>query len=235
MSIPDQYDDILIQNKQIILNGIIGAATPSEVESSVFFARYIRNIGINPTNYWIFLRILETNNKYIVDSLVGNNDPRLLFTILKPNRAIIKRAFQLLTVWHPGQIYYKVLLAILGIIESCYHNANDGYEIYDLDISELNNIGKFLDPEMDQDDLINATILDILDWISSLGRYDGDLRKINVAKQSHGIRMAYFDNTKKLTDIISKVLLVRIEREKSEVKPSPEFLAFMEKLSHTSI
>ncbi|MCK4542452.1 MAG: hypothetical protein KAU17_09470 [Spirochaetales bacterium] len=232
--IADQYDHLLQNNKQIILNGIVGAATPSEVESSAFFARYLRTVGITPNNYWLFLRILESNNKYIVDELVGDNDPRIMFTIIKPTHALLERAFQLITLWHPGQIFSKVLLAVLGIIEYCYHSADEGFSIHPLDISEINNVGKFLNQSEDQFDLINAAILDIMDRISHLGEYANENRKSILAKHAYNVRMGYFDNTKKLTDIIPQVLLVRLIREKSEIKPSTDFLAFMEKLHNTN-
>ena len=227
-----QYDQnqLLESNKQLILNGVFGASTATEVESSSFFARYLRHAGITPDNYWLFLRMLESNNKYIVDALIGNNDPRLLFTIIKPNNQLLETAFQLITVWHPGQIYSKVLLAVLGIIEYCYHHSEEGFAIHPLDISELNNLGKFLDQNKDQSDLINTTILDILDWISKLGNFSGESRKSTIAKHAYDIRMAYFDNTKDLLDIIPKVLLIRLNREKTEVKPSSNFLAFCDKI-----
>lgn len=231
--IPGQYDELLQQNKDIILKGIVGAATPQEVESSTFFARYINRIGINHQNYWLFLCILESNNKYIVDALIGNKDPRLLFTIIKPNHVLLQRALQLLTSWHPGQIYEKVLLAVMGIIEYCYHHANDGFKIYPIDISEINNIGKFLEQKKDQKDLINETVLDILDWLSKLGLFEYSLKKSLLAKHAHNIRMAYFDNTKELMDIIPKILLVPIPRENTEVKPTNPFLDFVTKLPNT--
>ncbi|MBN1649311.1 MAG: hypothetical protein JW874_14835 [Spirochaetales bacterium] len=229
----DYYDGLLQKNKQLIYNGIMGSTSPAEVESATFFARYLSRTGINPANYWLFLRILESNNKYIVDALVGPRDPRLLFTIIKPSHQFLNRAFQLITQWHPGQIYDKVLLAVLGIIETCYHHAHDGYKIYPIDISEINHIGKYIDAEKDQYDKLNEAVLDVLYWISGLGIYEYDHEKSMLAKHAHNIRMAYFDNTKRLVDIIPHVLLVRLKREETETKPSSQFLAFLEKLPNT--
>lgn len=234
MSVPDEeYRNILSANRQLILDGIFGSGSPAQVESSAFFARYLRRVGITPVNYRVFLRVLESNNKYIVDALVGDTDPRLMFSIVKPNGSLLDRAFKLITLWHPGQIYGKVLLAILGIVEYCFHDADEGLSIHPLDISDLNNIGKYLDPEKDQFEAINAIVLDILDWISRMGAYGTDHRKSVLAKHAYHIRMGYFDNTKKLSDVVPTVLLVRLDRERTEVRPTAYFLEFVGKLEHT--
>ena len=224
-----KFDDLLERNKLLILNGIMGASTEAEVESGVFFARYLSGVGINPYNYGLFLRVLETNNKYIVDALIGPRDPRLLFAIIKPNYSLLEKAFQIITFRRPGQIYSKTLLAAMGIIEYSYHDANDGYKIYPLDISDINNIGKYLDQGKNQYDLINETALDILFRISEMGSIEYKFEKSLLAKHAHGIRMAYFDNTKRLTDIIPQLLMTQSPREDSEVKPSGAFLAFLDK------
>ena len=135
---------IFQNNKDLILNGIFGTQTEYQVESAVCFANYLNHVGINNKNYFIFLKFIETNNKWIVDSLIGKRDPRLLFTTIKPNRNLLKKAFQLLTLWHPDQIYTKTLLAVLGIIECGFHKPDDGYKIYRLTINDLNNLGKYL-------------------------------------------------------------------------------------------
>jgi hypothetical protein len=130
-------------------------------------------------------------------------------------------------LWHPKQIYSKVLLALLGIIECGYHKPDDGYNICPLSITDLNNIGKFLDPSKDQLHENNLTLLDVLDKITGLGEYRGSLIKNVLSKHAFNIRIAFFDNTKKLTDIIPQVLLIELNREDYEVKPSKEFIKFL--------
>jgi hypothetical protein len=222
--------ELLRRNSSLIVEGVFGVASPAQVESSAFFARYLHRVGINQHNYWVFLRVLETNNRYVVDSLCGPNDPRLLFSIVKPTGPLLDRAFQLITLWHPGQIYDKVLSAILGIIEFSFHDPDEGLSIHPLDISDLNNIGKYLDVEKDQFDPVNAIVLDILDCITRMGTYGADQRKNVLAKHAYHIRMGYFDNTKRLSDVIPSVLLVRIDREKNEIKPQKELIEFFEYL-----
>lgn len=226
--IPESYN-VLDQNRQTIINGIFGTQTPIQVESSAAFAEYLSFVGINRSNYLLFLRILETNNKWVVDAVIEKRDPRLLFTVIKPTNYLISRAFKLLAFWHPGQIYSKVLLAVLGIVEYSFHKPDDGYRIYKLEISDLSNLGKYLDESKDQMDPVNETILEILDRITKLGEYRPTIQKSALVKHAFNIRIAYFDNTKSLMDNIPKILLVRLKREDREVKPSKHFLDYSRK------
>ena len=125
------------QNRHIILDGVFGTATPIQVGSSMAFAKYLSHVGITAKNYPLFLKIVETNNRWVVDELVGDRDPRLFFTVVRPNTGFIRRAFELLSAWHPGQIYSKVLLTVLGAIEYSFHKPDDGFNIYRLSITDL--------------------------------------------------------------------------------------------------
>ena len=226
----EEMDSIIHQNRDIILNGIFGTATTMEVGSSMSFAKYLRHVGITARNYLLFLKIIETNNKWVVDELIGDRDSRLLFSVIKPNRFLIERAFDLLSAWHPGQIYSKVLLSVLGIVEYSYHRSDDGFNIYPLTITDLQNLGKFLNEDNDQLENTNASILEILDRMSQLGEYERSGAKLNISKQSFNIRDGFFDNTKNLTNIIPEVLLIRLQREDVEISPTKEFFNFTSKL-----
>ncbi len=221
--------DILYDNRDLIIQGISGSITPEQVESSATFANYLYHVGINTTNYQLFLKLLETNNKWIVDGLIYNRKPDLLFTSLKPNPILIDKAFQLLTSWHPGQIYEKVLLAVLGIIQYAYFKPDDGYRIYPIEISDINSLGKFLNEETDQFQEVNEIILEILDRLAGLGENFSEVNKSILAKHSYNIRISYFDNTKSLGNVIPGVLLIGLKREDREVKPSKEFISFYSK------
>lgn len=225
----DEIKELLQQNSQLVYDGILGTATPAQVATSMAFAKYLQYVGINTRNYNLFLKTLESNNKWIVDELIGNSDPRLLFTSIKANSLLIRHAFQQLSIWHPGQIYEKVLLAVLGIVEYSYYKPDDGYAIYPLDIQDLHNLGKFLNEDLDQSDLINATILDSLDRLTQIGSYSQDLAKSVIAGHAFNIRDAFFDHTKSLGDVIPRVLLVRLKREEREVEPPQGYLDFEKK------
>lgn len=222
-------NEILEINRQIILQGITGIVTTEQVESSTMFAVYLSHVGITNKNYSLFLKLLETNNQWIVDGLIGGRKPDLLFSSLKPNTYLITKAFQLLTSWHPGQIYEKVLLSVLGIIQYGYYKPDDGFRIYQLEIADLNNLGKFLNEEYDQFQEVNETILEILDRLTGMGEYSNNRDKSILSKHAYNIRISYFDNTKSLLDVIPKVLLVKLKREDREIKPTKEFISFFSK------
>jgi hypothetical protein len=227
----NEMERIIVNNLGLILDGIAGTQTTYQIESGVCFANYLNHVGINSNNYHLFLNLIETNNLWIIDALIGKRDARLLFTTIKPNKYLLKKAFQFLTLWHPKQIYLKVLPAILGIIECGYYKPDDGYKIYRLTINDMNNLGKFLDPEKDQMDDENSVILHILDKIAKIGEYRHTITKSILSKHAFDIRHAYFDNTKKLVDVIPHVLLVNLKREDTEMNPSKEFINFIKSKS----
>jgi len=221
-------EDIIIlkKNLNIIYNGIFGFSNNIQVETAVGFAFYLNSVGITAVNYQLFLKLLETNNRYIVDALIGSRDPKLLFSTIKPNKYLIKKAFKLLTSWHPDEIYDKSLLAALGIIECAYYKPDDGYKIYRLKIQDLNNVGKFLDSKKDQLEERNRALLDVLDKIAHIGEYGYNFIKNTLSKHAFNIRFGFFDNKKNLEDVVPQVLLIRIDRKEREVLPSKEYLNF---------
>ncbi len=218
--------DILVTNQFIIMEGITGCQNAIQVESSIGFANYLNHVGINSHNYPLFLKLVQTNSSWIVSALIGRRDPRLLFSTIPPNRYLTQRVFQDLSVWHPNEIYQKVLLVLLGVIENAYHKADDGYHIYPPKRTDLDNLGKFLNPDEDQFYYENSLILGILDKITRIGEYDGNCNKNILSKHAFNIRMAYFDNNKTLSDVIPNVLLEYIDCN-DVVKPSRDYIRFL--------
>jgi hypothetical protein len=222
-------ESILKKNAGIIIGALFGCSNPVQVETSTAFATYLNMVGINRKNYNFFFRMLETNNQWVANALIGIHEPKLLFSNIPANRTLIRKAFRMLSFWHPRQIYSKNLQAILGIIENAYYNPDDGYNIYKIKINDLDNLGKFLDKDKNQEYPENKMVLNILDKITQLGEYKEDLNKSVISKHSFNIRFAYFDHRKKLEDIIPQLLLVKIPREESEIKPSAEFIKYIRK------
>jgi hypothetical protein len=70
--------------------------------------------------------------------------------------------------------------------------------------------------------------------LSMLGQVDRSIRKTVVAKHAHSIRMAYFDNTKTLTDSIPSVLLVHLDREETETRPTDPMIRYLQDNGHAS-
>ncbi len=200
-----------------LLQGIFQCRTTEAVEASVTFANYLSTVGITPENCPLFLKILEIENHWVIDALIGERDPFLLLSAVQPNAFIVNRIFGMMTKWHKGGIYSKNLSVILGVLQSVYSSPKDGYNIYPLTIANLNAMGKHLDKKKGQDDPLNRIILEILDKISELedsGNPDLEEKAIHASN----IRNAFFDNRKNMEDVIPPVLLVTVDGRK-EIQP----------------
>ena len=151
-----------------ILNQLMAARTTESVEACISYARFLRMSGLTSENYPLFLKMLEIENHWVLDELIGSQDPFLLLSTIPPNYYLVSRAFRLLTKWRPGGIYPKTLAIVLGVLQNAYSSPRDGYKIYQLSISDIDNLGKHLEKESGQDELRNRCILDILEKIGSL-------------------------------------------------------------------
>jgi len=190
-----------------LLKGIMGVRTPEAVEAAMTYARYLNSVGINNSNYPVFLKMLGVRNHHVVDALLGTRDPFLFMSSIQPNYFIVASCFSFLSRYHPGEIYSKTLGIILGVFQATYSNPLDGYKIYPPTVSDVNSLGKHLIEDKGQDDLLNRSILDILDKISSLEGQGVDVDMEDLAVHAHNIRNNFYDATKRLVDVIPEVLL----------------------------
>ena len=211
----DESRIIEIENR--LLQGIIGCRTTEAVESAVTFATFLSTVGLTPENYPVFLRILEVENHWVIDALIGDRDPFLLLSAVQPNEYIVGRILAMMTRWHKGGIYHKNLSIILGVLQSVYSSPRDGYRIYPLRIQDTNALGKHLDKEKGQDDPLNRAILEVLEKIAEL-EDAGDPEMEEVAIHAADIRNAFFDDRKRMDDVIPPVLLVT-SGDRQEVPP----------------
>ena len=200
-----------------LLQGIFGCRTPEAVESSVTYARFLNSVGITPDNYPVFLKMLEIANHWVIDALIGDRDPFLLLSPVQPNRFIVQRCLAMMTRWHKGGIYHKNLSVIMGVLQSVYSSPRDGYRISPLTIADANAIGKHLQKSKGQDDPLNRAILEVLEKIAHL-EDSGDAQMEEVAIHAAGIRNAFFDDRKRMEDVIPPVLLVSF-KDRDEVAP----------------
>ena len=194
-----------IENK--MLQGIFSCRSVEAAEAAITYARFLSSSGITPENYPVFMQMLEVENHWVIDALIGERDPFLLLSSVQPNRFIVSRLLAMMTRWQRGRIYHKNLSVILGVLQSVYSSARDGYRIYPLTIADCNAIGKHLDKQKGQDDPLNRAILEVLEKISDLEEA-GDVELEDVAIHATAIRNAFFDDRKKMEDIIPAVLLV---------------------------
>lgn len=206
-----------------IIERMIGGRTGEAVEAGISYARFLKLSGMSNDSYPLFLRLLEVENHWVIDSLIGDKDPFLLLSAIHPNNYLILNSFKLLTNWHPGGIYPKTLAIILGVLQAAYSSSKDGYRIYNNSISDINNLGKHLNKELGQDDPNNRCILDILDRIGSLAGTTEDQDIEQMARQANSIRTFFFDKRKKMEDIIPQVLLVKSDYIAKEIAPKRVF------------
>ncbi|NIS71282.1 MAG: hypothetical protein GTO12_20785 [Proteobacteria bacterium] len=215
--------DYILEVENKILQQVMTARTADAVEACVSYARFLRMSGLNSDNYPLFLKMLEIENHWVLDALIGEQDPFLLLSTIPPSRYIVSKSFRLLTKWRPGGIYPKTRAIVLGVLQNAYSSPRDGYKIYPLSIADVDNLGKHLEQEKGQDDPQNRCILDILEKIGSLQGLQWDESMEEVARQAMKIRGNFFDNTKMLEDCIPQVLMVRGNYLEEEVPPQQVF------------
>lgn len=205
-----------------LINNIFACRTPDAVEAGIAYTRFLRRSGLTNENYPLFLKLLEMDNHYVIDELIGDGDPFLLLTPIQPTKHLLSTCFRLLTNWHPGGIYPKTLSIVLGVLQAAYSYAKDGYAIHKLSINDVNNLGKHVNKDKGQVDPVNRAILDILDRISLL-EGQGDEEMEAIARQCNLIRTQFFDKRRKMEDAIPQVLLVKSDYLVKEVLPNTVF------------
>ena len=214
----------MLQVQNRILQQILASRTPEAVEACVSYARFLRLSGLDFETYPLFLKMLEIENHWVLDALIGPRDPFLFLSTIPPNKYLVSKCFKLLTRWRPGGIYPKTLAIVLGVLQNAYSSPRDGYKIYRLNIADVDNLGKHLEKDKGQGDPRNRCILDILEKIGSLEGLRWDDSMEAVARQAVKIRGSFFDNTKMLEDCIPQVLLVRGDYRQDEIAPKRLFV-----------
>ncbi|MGA2613379.1 MAG: hypothetical protein ABSG38_08000 [Spirochaetia bacterium] len=215
-------DQSIFRVENHIINNIFACRTTDAVEAAVTYASFLRKSGLTNENYPLFMKLLEMENHFVIDSLLGNTDPFLFLTPIQPTKHLVSTCFRLLTNWHPGGIYPKTLAIVMGALQAAYSYAKDGYKIHAVTINDVNNLGKHLNKEKGQDEPVNRAILDILDRLASLeGQGDSEMELL--ARQCNVIRGNFFDKRRKMEDAIPQVLLVKSDYLVKEVLPGSVF------------
>jgi hypothetical protein len=217
----DWTEEEVSQIEYRMLMGIMGTRTSEAVEAGITYASYLNFTGITNGNYPVFLKVLITKNHHVIDALLGTRDPFLFMSSIQPNHFIVATCFSILTKYRKGEIYPKTLGIILGVFQATYNSPLDGYKIYPASVADVNALGKHLNEEKGQDDLLNRSILDILDKLSSLEGQNIDEDMEDLAVHAHNIRNNFFDSTKRLVDVIPEVLLRLEPNLDKDVQPRP--------------
>ena len=192
-----------------LARNVILCNTPEHVDAAAGLAQAISSEGMNNRNYLLFLTLLETNNPCVIDLLVGPRNPFLLFSPIKPNWFLLKETFRILAKFKGNELSLTALLALMGVVQNAYKASRDGYKIYPLRISDIYNIGKHLDKDRDQLEPRNRLLLEILFDIYFVGIDSEDRATKQIGIMANGIRMAFFDHTKRMIDAIPDVLLIK--------------------------
>lgn len=219
---------LIKEHAHVLRDALFTCMTEEQVEVSVAFARYLSRCGLTAENYWLFLRLIMTNNPWVIDELIRDAEPRLLFSTILPDAELIEAAFQTLFSRHPGEIYPRALEALLGIIENAYFDPDDGYRIRKLTLMDINALGKFLLKQEPQEHPQNRLILDILDRMTHLNEYYPEPDKSVLSKHAFNVRYAYFDSTRNLIDAIPHPLLVHLS-DQGKVPPAEDFVELVTK------
>lgn len=194
------------------------------VDTTICFARYMSKVKLDADNYPVFLTLIQFENHWVVDALLGNNNPETFFRAVQPNTFIISECFKMFTRWKPGSIYPKSLLMLFGLLKPAYENPHDGYRMYPVSTTDVNNFGKHLDENEDQAYPVNRTILELLDRFAALNDPGGlaakDEKMMEVAIQANNIRGKFLDMNKHLEEAIPEILLRRGDYKKDEIAPS---------------
>ncbi len=215
-----EEESLIKANLSLVSSGIFGCQNSEQVDLAVHFAKFLSTTGLSRTNYPLFLRLIATNNPWVVDALLGQRAAHLLFASIPPSAYSIRKAFSILSFFHPDIVYSKTLESALGIIETAYHDPDDGFETYPIRVSDLNTIGKYLDKSKNQDEVNNSLILQILDRLSGIGNYNKTPPKTILSRHAFDIRFAYFDTKRELEDVIPQVLLYHKTRRETVVGPT---------------
>ena len=60
-----------VENK--ILQQVMSARTAEGAQAAIAFARFLRMSGLDADNYPLFLKMLEIENHWVLDALIGDN------------------------------------------------------------------------------------------------------------------------------------------------------------------
>jgi len=206
--------------KSLYISKVLEGKTPKTVNVLVAYANFLNKSGINPDNYPLYLKILESNNKYAIDALLEGYELEKYLDCVAPNHFIIKSIFKIFSIYRRNEIYEKTLRVLFGFLIKVYNSPEEGYRIYPPSIADVNNLGKLLNEIEDQDDKLNRDILDILMYISDLDTpYETDNDKKDIARQSGRLRSDYFDNRRKLSQSLTEVMLEEAEKPSLGIPP----------------
>ena len=183
------------------IEDILSSNSQQSKEALISITKYLMTYHLDVSNCGLFQRILHKNIKEAADIIFRRRTPETFFSTLQPNRELITNAINTLVSYKTKELYPKIILTCLGVLENAYKQSKPGFKIYPLKTSDLQHIGKYLTLN---DETISKMIIDILHdiWQSR------DNKDKEVAVIAEKIIDIYQDNKKNLINIIPENLLI---------------------------
>jgi hypothetical protein len=204
-----------------VLDAILQPQTQRQVEAGVELTKYVKQDGVNPDNYPLLLELLRNGNHSIVEAMVGDSDPNLLFLGLESNPYIIRTFFEIMYAHAPGELHPQVFEVALGVLLSTYRDPKVGLRKYALSEEELNAIAKNLDESRSQEEAPNRQILDflgdlgdmVLEGLSEQEQYE------ELVNHAIDLRNAFMDPNQSLREQIPELLVERGQYGQGQLRP----------------
>ncbi len=194
--------------KHRVITDILDGTTSVTATALWAYASFLNRLGITSDTYPVYLAVLASNNRFAIDALLEGHEPETYLDCVAPNPYIVKAAFETFSQIKSNEIYDKSLRVFLGFLFKVYTAAQEGYELFHVTEEHVNSLGKFLDKNHDQDWPLNRGILDVLGEIADLDMpHEPDVQKRNVAAQAGRIRSDFFDNTRRMNQSMTDVIL----------------------------
>jgi|SRR6056297_246233 len=183
---------------------------PQATHASITYALVLNEIGVNSENYPLFLEVLNTNNRWVIEALTEGKDLNKFFEPVIPTYYIVQQIFSLFAKKRRQELNKTTLQILLGYLQIIFKDPHRGYEVYPLSISDLNHMAKNLDESKEENDPINNLILEILRYINEMNELSAykDLgERVDIATQAGKTRSCFYDTKRNLSNALSGALL----------------------------
>lgn len=197
----------ILQVENRLLQEIIAAETSEAAEAAVSYAEFLRKRGLSSDNYPVFLKMLTTENHWVLNALIDSKETFDFLSRIPPNRYILYKCFELLDRWPRKRIHPLTLAAALGVLRKSYSDPRAGFKLYRIGIADVNNLGKHLDEDKGQSYAQNRALLDLLDDIVKLQGSGLDDTVDEVARQAMKIQGHFLDSTRSLEGCLPNAVL----------------------------
>ena len=191
-----------------IVTDFLLCETEKSHKMAIEFVKVMRHIGLDKESYPFFMELFLHEDDQVILALL--EDGKVLESLEKIQRStyLIELCFELLRRFKPKQVYEKIIVALLKILNMTYHNANSGYWVFPLTIQHLYYMGKFLDKSKPQTYKLNRLILDTLADLGDMSSKDHiDPVLFDISSRANQIRNVFFDKRVSMNVIIPPMML----------------------------